>query len=154
MDTEDRPEDELDTLVEQISRIIEHGDEKLYSKEVLREFRNPSQVGRMPDADAEGIADGLCGDTMEFYLKIRSRVVDMCTFYTDGCGATIACGNRLARLVIGKTVDDAMSIKPSDLISLLNGLPEAHEHCASLAVIALRNAIRNYGARAEGVVHQ
>lgn len=147
LDHEKRDREELDTLVENISRILGEEDEKLYSREVVAEFRDASHAGRMHDADGSGIADGLCGDTMEFYIKVASGNIAACTFYTDGCGATIACGNRLARFVTGMDPDTAMVVTPNDLISLLNGLPPDHVHCASLAVIALRNALRDFDAR-------
>ena len=141
---------ELDTIVEDITRVLELEDLRVYSKEVVAEFRNPTHAARMPDADAEGIADGLCGDTMEMYLKVEDERIKACTFFTDGCGATIACGNRLARFVEGMALRDARSVRPSDLISLLNGLPPEHEHCATLAVMALRNAIRNFEEKRGG----
>jgi nitrogen fixation NifU-like protein len=140
----DEAHKELDTLVENISRILEQEDERLYSKAVIEEFKNPSNVGRMPDADGSGLADGLCLDTVEFYVKIRSNRIEECTFYTDGCGVTIACGSRLARLVKGMSLEDARNVSQEDLISLLGGLPPEHEHCAALSVIALRNALRDY----------
>jgi nitrogen fixation NifU-like protein len=145
---DDREKKELDTLVENISRILQHEDEAMYSREVVEEFRNPSNIGRMNDPDGQGIADGLCGDTMEFYIKVSSERIETCAFYTDGCGPTIACGSRLARFVTGMNLEAAMLVTPNDLVSLLNGLPPDHEHCATLAVIALRNALRDYGKRA------
>ena len=87
---------------------------------------------------------------MEMYLKVEDERIKACTFFTDGCGATIACGNRLARFVEGMALRDARSVRPSDLISLLNGLPPEHEHCATLAVMALRNAIRNFEEKRGG----
>lgn len=141
---------ELDAIVENITKILELQDLRVFSKEVVAEFKNPTHAARMPDADAEGIADGLCGDTMEMYLKIEGERIKACTFYTDGCGATIACGNRLARFVEGMSLQAARSVNPSDLISLLNGLPSEHVHCATLAVMALRNAIRNLEEKRTG----
>lgn len=140
---DERDRKELDVLVENIYRILQEEDEKVYSSEVIAEFRNPTRAGRVSDADASGIADGLCSDTMEFYLNADPDRIRECWFYTDGCGASIACGNRLARFVEGMDIDSAWSVRPSDLISLLNGLPPDHEHCAALAVLALRNALRN-----------
>lgn len=149
MSERDVDQQELDSLAESISRIIEAEDSKIYSQEVIDEFRNPSNVGRMEDADGVGIADGLCGDSMEMYIKVENGRISRCTFFTDGCGATIACGSRLTRFVEGLEVDEAASVRPSDLISLLCGLPADHEHCATLAVMALRNAIRDFRKREE-----
>jgi nitrogen fixation NifU-like protein len=144
---ENSTKDELDELAESITLILEGEDAKIYSEEVIAEFRNPSDVGRMADADGQGIADGLCKDTMEMYVKVRDGVVTECTFFTDGCGATIACGSRLTRFVKGLRTDEVIQVMPEDLVSLLNGLPPDHEHCAALAIIALRNALRDCEAR-------
>jgi len=144
---DERERKELDVLVQNISRILQEDDEKMYSGEVIAEFKNPTHAGRISDADGSGIADGLCNDTMEIFLKTESGLIRECRFYTDGCGASIACGNRLARFVEGMDLDSAWMVKSSDLISLLNGLPPDHEHCAALAVIALRNALRNLEKR-------
>lgn len=138
---------ELDLLAENVMRILETQDAMIYSREVIAEFRSPANIERMPSADGEGVGDGICGDSMEMFLKVRDGRIERCTFFTDGCGATIACGSRLTRLVTGMELDAAKAVKPLDLISLLNGLPEEHVHCASLAVIALRCAIRNYESR-------
>jgi len=144
MTDRDRAEemDELDSFVENVTRIIEAEDEKIYSREVIEEFKNPTHAYRMTDADSEGIADGLCGDTMEIYIRVDGERIRACSFYTDGCGATIACGNRLARHVEGMEIEAARNVSPEELVSLLNGLPEDHKHCAALSVLALKNAIR------------
>ncbi len=138
-----RDEQELETLVENITRLLEEGDREVYSREVIAEFKNPTHAGRMPDADGTGVADGLCMDTMEIYVKEDGGRITKCTFYTNGCGASIACGNRLARFVEGMGIEDVKQAKPSDIVSLLNGLPPDHEHCATLAIIALNNALRD-----------
>lgn len=134
---------ELDRLVENIVTAMEAEDSKIYTKEVISEFRDPANVGPLDDADGVGVADGLCMDTMHMWVKLDGGKVAQCTFYTDGCGATIACGSRLTRLVTGMTVEEALSLRPEDLITSLGDLPEEHRHCASLSVIAFRNAVRN-----------
>ena len=139
---------ELDRLVENIVAAMDGEDSKVYSREVISEFRDPANVGPMDDADGAGVADGLCMDTMHMWVKIEGGKVARCTFYTDGCGATIACGSRLTRLVTGLTVKEACAIVPDDLIASLGGLPENHIHCASLSVIAFRNAMRDANCKA------
>ena len=134
---------ELDELVMNIMAVLEMEDSKIYSKEVITEFRNPENVGTVSNPDGVGIADGLCNDTMEITLRMDGDTIVECMFFTDGCGATIACGSRLTRMVKGGTVEKALGIRPEDLAAILGGLPDEHKHCASLTVIALRNAIRN-----------
>jgi len=134
--------DELDQLVESIMMRLEEEDSRTYSRKVIEEFRSPSNVGIIEDCDGHGLADGLCNDTMEIYLKLDGDNIAKCSFITDGCGATIACGSRLTRMVTGKTLAQAATVSPKEIIKSLDGLPDDHVHCASLAVIALRNAIR------------
>jgi len=143
-DMDRRDDQELDLLVENVVRILEQEDAKIYSREVIEEFRHPANIERMGDANGSGVGDGICGDSMEIYIKVRDGRIERCTFFTDGCGATIACGSRLTRMATGMSLDEAMEIKPVDLISALKGLPEEHVHCASLTVLALRNAVRDH----------
>lgn len=113
---------------------------------MLAEVSGPSNVGIIEGADGYGVADGLCGDTMTMFVSLDGDTVSRCTFTTDGCGPTIACGSRLTRLVSGMKADEAIRVSPNDLSAMLGGLPEDHEHCAALAVLALRNALRDAGA--------
>lgn len=134
---------ELDMIVEGMMAALDAHDLEHYSREVVAEFRHPANVGPMEDADGAGVADGLCTDSMHMWVRLSGGVVVGCTFYTDGCGAAIACGSRLTRLVTGRNLADAMSITSTDLTESLGGLPEDHTHCASLSVIAFRNAVRD-----------
>ena len=146
--TEDGGESsELDRIVQNIISVLESEDSKIYSEDVIAEFRNPANVGSVADADGVGIADGLCNDTMEITLKLDGDRIARCMFFTDGCGATVACGSKLTKIAIGKTVEEALEIEPEYLAGLLGGLPDDHKHCTSLAVIALKNALRNYVKR-------
>lgn len=139
---------ELDLLVRNIHRILEDDYASTYSAEMIAEFHNPANVGPMEDPDGTGAADGLCKDTIEIDIKVRGGRVSACAFFTDGCGASIACASRLTRLAKGMTLEEAMKVTPGELESLLNGLPDDHKHCAALAVLALRNALRDYQSRA------
>ena len=150
MTEEEQQASELDRLVESIMVVIDAEDSKIYSRQVIDEFKDPANVGMVGNPDGIGIADGLCNDTMEITLKLEGNRISKCMFFTDGCGATIACGSRLTRMAIGRTVDEALAIRPEDLEKALGGLPEEHKHCASLAVIALRNAVRNCMKHREG----
>ena len=143
----DEGRSDLDEVVESIMRVLEEQDSRMYSEEVVAEFRSPTNVGYLSDPDGTGVADGLCHDTMEITIKVDDGRITKCMFFTDGCGATIACGSRLTREVIGRKVTEALEIGSEDLTTMLGGLPDDHRHCASLAVIALRNAIRDFQKR-------
>ena len=149
MSEKEQESTELDDLVESIMSVLDAEDSKIYSQEVIAEFKNPANVGVVENADGTGISDGLCNDTMEMTLKLDGDRIAECMFFTDGCGATIACGSRLTKIAVGRTVEEALDIQPEELAAALGGLPEEHRHCATLAVIALRNAVRNCEKRRE-----
>lgn len=139
----DDHEPESDELIEDLIVATGMGDAESYSPEVVIESRSPANVGPFNDPDGFGIADGLCKDTMQMWVKLRKGTVVRCSFWTDGCAVTIACGSRLTKLVTGRTTADAMTISPEELAASLGGLPDDHVHCASLSVISFRNAVRD-----------
>jgi nitrogen fixation NifU-like protein len=112
-----------------------------YSEQVLDHAIRPRHVGRLSHADAFADVDGLCGDRMEFYLRVVGGSIDALSFTTDGCGPTIACGSMLSTMVLGKSLQEAGTVGPAELMVALGGLPEESEHCAELAVQTLRQAI-------------
>jgi nitrogen fixation NifU-like protein len=149
--TEDREtESELDRVVRSIMRVLDAEDSREYSKEVIAEFKNPANGGSIDGPDGRGISDGLCNDTMEITLRMDGERIAECRFFTDGCGATIACGSRLTKMATGMTIEEAREIEPERLAEALGGLPDDHSHCTALAVIALRNALRDCVERRNG----
>ncbi len=118
----------------------------LYSAKVIAESSNPSNRGRMPDPDAYGIIHGCCGDTMEIYLRLDRDRIEEATFTTDGRESAIACASVLTKTVRGLSLGEAGKIRPEDVISALDGLPEAKVHCAKLTLNTLRQAIGNWHA--------
>jgi len=137
-------DDDFEQLLEELQRKIEYEEEETYSKVVIHEYRNPSNFGMIKNPDALGEVKGPCGDTMKTSLRIeKGRVKDAC-FWTDGCGATIACGSMLTKMIKRKTLEEAADITTEKLIDALEGLPKDHIHCSKLAVNALQKAIKNY----------
>ena len=139
-DSEDHSE--FEKMVKDIQKKITREEEALYSEKVLEEYRNPKNVGRMENPDAFAAVKGSCGDTMEFYLEIEGDVVKRIEFMTDGCGATVACGSKLTKMVKGKNIHEIGRIEEEDLIEALDGLPEENLHCAELSIKTLREALR------------
>ena len=137
----------FDRVVAELQKRIVEQERAVYSAQVIKEAHNPTNMGRMTEADAYGIIHGWCGDTMEIYLRLDGEQVVEATFVTDGCGPSVACGNMIAKMVEGKTVGEAREIEPEDLITALDGLPEENVHCGELAVKTLREAIANWGAK-------
>jgi len=120
-----------------------------YGKKVLELFRNPKNLGRMEDADAEALAGSLaCGDMIAIYLKIdkaSEKIIDA-KFESYGCAANIAAASILTEMIKGKSLQDAWKISWKDVSDELGGLPSVKYHCGVLAVGALRRAIRAYYA--------
>ena len=142
-------EDEFNRAVDAITRLIESAEEEEYSEEVIREFRNPSNVGHMADADGSASFKGPCGDTMEMYIKHKNGKIEKCTFFTDGCGASIAVGSRLTKMILNLSFEEAQKMMPEDIMESLCGLPDSHKHCAELGIITLRKCISDCLANLE-----
>jgi nitrogen fixation NifU-like protein len=137
-------EDDLEKLLEELQQKIEYDEEETYSKVVIEEYRNPSNFGVLKNPDAFGEIKGPCGDTMKIGLKIKDLVITDARFWTDGCGATIACGSMLTKKIKGKKLQDVKKITSSELLIALDGLPVEHQHCTILAINTLQKAIKKY----------
>ena len=133
---------DFDMMVEKLQRDVNEQALMTFSEKVVEEYNSPKNIGKMAKPDAYAILKGWCGDTMEMYLKMEHGIVADISFMTDGCGATIACGSMLTSMVKGKSIDEAEAITEDDLITALEGLPEENLHCAHLAVITVRNALK------------
>ncbi|BAF58762.1 NifU homolog [Pelotomaculum thermopropionicum SI] len=115
-----------------------------YSDTVIDHARNPRNVGNIPNCDGFSQETGECGDTMAIWLKVIDNKINNATFWTDGCGTTIACGSMVTEMAKNLSVEEALKIKAEDILNALGGLPEDHAHCAALAAEALRNAVKDY----------
>ncbi|NWF77945.1 MAG: iron-sulfur cluster assembly scaffold protein [Chloroflexi bacterium] len=116
----------------------------VFSAAVIDHASNPRNARSMDDADAYASVLGPCGDNMEMWLKARDGRVKDVTFWTDGCGATIACGSMATELAKGKTLGEALAISAEVIAMKLGGLPDDHAHCAGLASLTLKKAIIEY----------
>ena len=89
---------------------------------------------------------------MKMYLKIEGDKIVDAKFQTFGCAAAIASSSMATQMVIGKTLDEALKIKNSDVVEALEGLPPQKIHCSVLAEEAIKLAIENYrnGVKGEG----
>ena len=140
--TDSSTKSDFDNMVKKLQRDVNEQALMTFSEKVVEEYNSPKNVGKMVQPDAYAILKGWCGDTMEMYLKMEHGIVADISFMTDGCGATIACGSMLTSMVKGKSIDEAEAITEDDLIAALEGLPEENLHCAHLAVINVRNALK------------
>jgi nitrogen fixation NifU-like protein len=140
--TDSNKKSDFDNMVEMLQRNVNEQERMVFSKKVIEEYNSPKNIGKMAQPDAFAILTGWCGDTMEIYLMVEHEIVADITFMTDGCGATIACGSMLTSMVKGKSLDEVKAITEEDLIAALGGLPEENLHCAHLAIITLRDALK------------
>ena len=118
----------------------------MYSEQVLNEFYNPQNVGVIKGASGVGkVGNPACGDIMKVYIMVDGdRIVDA-KFQTFGCAAAIASSSVATRMIIGKTIDEALKITNQDVIRELGGeMPAAKIHCSILAEEAIRAAVDNY----------
>lgn len=123
----------------------------MYSEVVMEHFKNPRNVGEIPDADGIGeVGNPACGDIMAFYIKVRDNKLEDVKFKTFGCGAAIAVSSMVSEMAKGKTLEEAMNITNKSVIDALNGLPKKKHHCSNLGADALHRAIEDYWAKQKG----
>ncbi|MBR6557492.1 MAG: Fe-S cluster assembly scaffold protein NifU [Clostridia bacterium] len=117
----------------------------MYSEKVMEHFSNPHNMGDIENADGVGtVGNAKCGDIMKISLKIENNIITDAKFKTFGCGAAIATSSMATDLIIGKTIDEALTLTNSAVVEALEGLPPAKVHCSVLAEEAVKAAISDY----------
>ncbi|OLB22934.1 MAG: Fe-S cluster assembly scaffold IscU [Acidobacteria bacterium] len=125
-----------------------------YSDKVLDHYSHPRNVGSM-DKGSTDVGTGLvgapeCGDVMKLQIKVNpeTSVIEDAKFKTFGCGSAIASSSLATEWVKGKTVDEALQIKNTDIVKELS-LPPVKIHCSVLAEDAIRSAIHDWKKKRE-----
>jgi len=120
-----------------------------YSNKVIDHYENPRNVGSLPKEDPN-VGTGLvgapeCGDVMKLQVKVNPEtgVIDDAKFKTFGCGSAIASSSLATEWLKGKTVEQALAIKNTDIVNELS-LPPVKIHCSVLAEDAIKAAINDY----------
>jgi nitrogen fixation NifU-like protein len=120
-----------------------------YSDKVIDHYNNPRNVGNLDKKDPN-VGTGLvgapeCGDVMKLQIKINpeTQLIEDAKFKTFGCGSAIASSSLATEWVKGRTVDQALAIKNTEIVKELN-LPPVKIHCSVLAEDAIKAAIRDY----------
>ena len=119
-----------------------------YSKKLLDHYENPKNVGSL-DKSSEEVGTGLvgapaCGDVMKLQIKVNEMgVIEDAKFKTFGCGSAIASSSLITEWVKGKKIDEANSIKNTEIANHL-ALPPVKIHCSILAEDAIKAAIDDY----------
>ena len=119
-----------------------------YSDKVLDHYENPRNVGKM-DAEDDTVGTGMvgapaCGDVMRLQIKVGDDgVIKDAKFKTYGCGSAIASSSLLTEWVKGRTLDEAASIKNTEIAEEL-ALPPVKIHCSVLAEDAIKAAVKDF----------
>ncbi len=117
----------------------------LYSEKVMDHFTNPRNVGKMENADGVGeVGNATCGDIMKVFLKIENGIIVDAKFNTFGCGSAIATSSMATEMIIGKSLEEALTLSNKAVVEALDGLPANKIHCSVLAEEAVKAAIMDY----------
>ena len=125
-----------------------------YSDKVIDHYENPRNVGSL-DKDADNVGTGLvgapaCGDVMRLQIKVSDDgVIEDAKFKTFGCGSAIASSSLATEWIKGRTIDDAETIRNTQIVEELN-LPPVKVHCSVLAEDAIKSAIADFRAKQAG----
>ena len=119
-----------------------------YSDKLIDHYENPRNIGSL-DKNSEDVGTGLvgapaCGDVMKLQIKVGADgLIEDAKFKTFGCGSAIASSSLATEWLKGKTVDEALEIKNTDIVNEL-ALPPVKIHCSVLAEDAIKAAINDY----------
>jgi nitrogen fixation protein NifU and related proteins len=120
-----------------------------YTKKVIEHFENPKNIGSM-DKNSMSVGTGLvgapeCGDVMKLQVEVdeKTQIIKDAKFKTFGCGSAIASSSLATEWLKGKTIDQAMAIRNTDIVEELS-LPPIKIHCSVLAEDAIKAAIGDY----------
>ena len=121
----------------------------MYSNKVIDHYENPRNVGSLPKNDPN-VGTGLvgapeCGDVMKLQVKVNpdTGIIDEAKFKTFGCGSAIASSSLATEWLKGKTIEQALAIRNTDIVDELS-LPPVKIHCSVLAEDAIKAAINDY----------
>ncbi|MDO4879612.1 MAG: Fe-S cluster assembly scaffold IscU [Neisseria sp.] len=126
-----------------------------YSDKVIDHYENPRNVGSF-DKNDESVGTGMvgapaCGDVMRLQIKVNDQgIIEDAKFKTYGCGSAIASSSLVTELLKGKSLDEAMAIKNSEIAEELE-LPPVKIHCSILAEDAVKAAVSDYRKKRETV---
>jgi nitrogen fixation NifU-like protein len=137
-------------ILKTISKRFEDKEQQMaYSEKVIDHYNNPRNVGSLDKKDPN-VGTGLvgapeCGDVMKLQMKVNpdTRVIEEAKFKTFGCGSAIASSSLATEWVKGKTVEEALAIKNTDIVREL-ALPPVKIHCSVLAEDAIKAALSDW----------
>lgn len=125
-----------------------------YNEKILDHFNNPRNMGSLPKEDSD-VGTGMvgapeCGDVLKLQLRVKDDVIVDSKFKAFGCGSAIASSSMATEWLKGKTLEEAGTIKNTDIVRELN-LPPVKIHCSVLAEDAIKAALADYHKKQEGL---
>ena len=125
-----------------------------YSEKVVDHYNNPRNVGSFKNEES-GVGTGIvgapeCGDVMKLQIKVQDDTIVDARFKTFGCGSAIASSSLSTEWLKGKTIEEAGTIKNTDIVHELN-LPPVKIHCSVLAEDAIKAALADYKRKSSSV---
>lgn len=138
-------DDEVEKFTRELEEQIMADLRRTYSAAVIDHWQNPRNFRTLENPDGQARVQGICGDTMEMFLRVKDDKIVECSFQTDGCGTTIVCGSAATEMAAGRSLLEALgAVSAAEILRVLGGLPEASVHCAQLAAETLRRALADY----------
>lgn len=121
-----------------------------YTKKTLDNFLKPKNIGKIAKADGYGkIGNMVCGDQLDFFIKVEKGKIKDVKFLSFGCASNIATASVLTEKVKGMTIADAKNYAWKQIVDELGGLPQQKIHCSVMAIEGLHKAILDYETRLE-----
>jgi nitrogen fixation NifU-like protein len=120
----------------------------IYSEKVMDHFSNPRNAGEIENPSGVGVVgNAKCGDIMKVYLDIEDGVIKDAKFKTFGCGAAVATSSMATEMIIGKSIEEALTVTNKAVMEALDGLPPVKVHCSVLAEEAIMAALWDYAQK-------
>lgn len=120
----------------------------MYNEKVMEAFKNPKNVGEVENYDGIGtVGNASCGDIMQITIKVENNVITDAKFKTFGCAAAVATSSTATDMIIGMTLEEALTVTNKKVVETLEGLPPQKIHCSVLAEEAIKLAIEDYKSK-------
>jgi nitrogen fixation NifU-like protein len=136
--------DAEDKFVRDLQEQIFEETKEAYGERAFHRWLDPVYMGVIKEPDGYACLTGVCGDTMEIFLRFENSRVKEASFQADGCGSSIVCGSFAAEMSLGKNPDELLEVTSEAILERLERLPKEDEHCASLAAETLQEALNDY----------
>ena len=120
----------------------------MYNEKVMEAFKNPKNVGEIENYDGIAtVGNASCGDIMQITIKVENNIIVDAKFKTFGCAAAVATSSTATDMIIGMTLEEALTITNKKVVETLEGLPPQKIHCSVLAEEAIKLAIEDYKSK-------